>query len=77
MAWAKTTARGCKKHLSFGIWCDLYWMFYGNGVLFIVNLRLFSINESASCYSIIASMYSDLVAIQYDPALSFKWHISN
>ena len=24
MDWAKTTARGCKKHLSFGIWYDLY-----------------------------------------------------
>ena len=22
--WAKTTARGYKKHLRFGIWCDLY-----------------------------------------------------
>ena len=24
MDWAKTTARGCKKHLCFGTWCDLY-----------------------------------------------------
>ena len=24
MDWAKTTARGDKKHLSFAIWCDLY-----------------------------------------------------
>ena len=24
MDWAKTTARGYKKHLSFGIWCDSY-----------------------------------------------------
>ena len=24
MDWAKTAARGYKKHLSFGIWCDLY-----------------------------------------------------
>ena len=24
MDWAKTTARGYKKHLSFRIWCDLY-----------------------------------------------------
>ena len=24
MDWAKTTARRDKKHLSFGIWCDLY-----------------------------------------------------
>ena len=24
MDWAKTTARGYKKHLNFGIWCDLY-----------------------------------------------------
>ena len=24
MDWAKTTARGDKKHLSFWIWCDLY-----------------------------------------------------
>ena len=24
MDWAKTTAREDKKHLSFGIWCDLY-----------------------------------------------------
>ena len=23
MDWAKTNARGYKKHLSFGIWCDL------------------------------------------------------
>ena len=28
MDWAKTTARGDKKHLSFVIWCDLYQMFY-------------------------------------------------
>ena len=27
--WAKTTARGYKKHLSFGIWCDLCQRFYG------------------------------------------------
>ena len=24
MDWAKTTARGYKKHLNFEIWCDLY-----------------------------------------------------
>ena len=24
MDWAKTTARWYKKHLNFGIWCDLY-----------------------------------------------------
>ena len=24
IGWAKTTARGYKKHLSFGIWCDFY-----------------------------------------------------
>ena len=30
MDWAKTTARGDKKHLSFGFWCDLYQRFYGN-----------------------------------------------
>ena len=30
MNWAKTTARGYKKHLSFGIWCVLYKGFYGN-----------------------------------------------
>ena len=24
MDWPKTTARADKKHLSFGIWCDLY-----------------------------------------------------
>ena len=24
MNWAKATARGDEKHLSFGIWCDLY-----------------------------------------------------
>ena len=24
MDWAKTTARGYKKHLNFLIWCDLY-----------------------------------------------------
>ena len=29
MDWAKTTARGYKKDLSFGIWCDLYQRFYG------------------------------------------------
>ena len=29
MDWAKTTARGYKIHLSFGIWCDLYKRFYG------------------------------------------------
>ena len=30
MDWAKTTARGYKKHLNFGIWCDLNYRFYGN-----------------------------------------------
>ena len=30
MDWAKTTARGYKKDLSFGIWYDLYQRFYGN-----------------------------------------------
>ena len=30
MDWAKTTARGYKKHPSFGIWCDLYCRFYGS-----------------------------------------------
>ena len=29
MDWAKTTARGYKKDLSFRIWCDLYLGFYG------------------------------------------------
>ena len=28
MDWAKTTAREDKKHLSFGIWCDLYKRFW-------------------------------------------------
>ena len=27
--WAKTMARRREKHLSFGIWYDLYWRFYG------------------------------------------------
>ena len=30
MDWVKTTARGYKKHLNFGIWCDLSLRFYGN-----------------------------------------------
>ena len=30
MDWAKTTARRDEKHLSFGIWCDLYQRFYGS-----------------------------------------------
>ena len=30
MDFAKTTVRGYKKHLNFGIWCDLYWRFYGS-----------------------------------------------
>ena len=30
MDWAKSTAQGYKKHLNFGIWCDLYYMFYGS-----------------------------------------------
>ena len=30
MDWAKTTAQGDEKHLSFEIWCDLYNGFYGN-----------------------------------------------
>ena len=29
MDWAKTTARGDERHLSFGIWCDLHERFYG------------------------------------------------
>ena len=34
MDWAKATARGYKKHLSFEIWCDLY---YGFTVLFLME----------------------------------------
>ena len=30
MDWVKITARGDKKHLSLGVWCDLYKWFYGN-----------------------------------------------
>ena len=30
MDWEKTTTRGYKQHLSFGIWCDLCKRFYGN-----------------------------------------------
>ena len=33
MDWAKTTARGYKKHWRFGIWCDLYQRFYGMSFL--------------------------------------------
>ena len=33
MDWTKTTARQDEKHLSFGIWCDLYKRFYGNDIL--------------------------------------------
>ena len=32
MDWAKTTAKGDKKHLSFGSWCDLYWRFNGRSI---------------------------------------------
>ena len=39
MDWAKTTARGYKKQLKFGIWCDLYWRFYGRYVLVNWNLQ--------------------------------------
>ena len=39
MDWAKTTARGYKKHLSFGIWCDLYKRFYG---MFDVTAAIYS-----------------------------------
>ena len=42
MDWAKTTAWGYKKHLSFGIWCDLYKGFYGtfNNLFFNVGNTL-------------------------------------
>ena len=30
MHWTKTTGRREEKHLSFGIWCDLYYRFDGN-----------------------------------------------
>ena len=30
MYWVKRTARRHEKQLSFGIWCDLYWRFYGS-----------------------------------------------
>ena len=33
MDWAKTTARGDEKHLSFDIWFDLYKRFYGTYLL--------------------------------------------
>ena len=35
---AKTTARLYKKHLNFGIWCDLYKRFYGNTHFIFVHL---------------------------------------
>ena len=37
MDWAKTTARGYKKHFSFGIWCDLNEMFDGSNVDYTVH----------------------------------------
>ena len=32
MDWAKTTARWNENHLSFGIWCDLYQIFYSRSI---------------------------------------------
>ena len=40
MDFAKTTARGYRKHWNFGIWCDLYGMFYGMCYLWIMADKL-------------------------------------
>ena len=49
MDWAKTTAWGYKKHLSFGIWCNLYKRFYGTmaaGVLATQQARVSAAQSS-------------------------------
>ena len=46
MDWAKTTARGYKKHLSLGIWCDLHQRFYGSTIVRCSNtIRCQTINS--------------------------------
>ena len=39
MDWAKTTARGDEKHLSFDIWCDLYKRFFGWRCSIVVDVK--------------------------------------
>ena len=43
MDWAKTTARGDEKHLSFEIWCDLYKRFYGKLGLGVSNSSFYDL----------------------------------
>ena len=46
MDWAKATARGDKKHLSFGIWCDLYEKFYDSVCAYDYQLFCNNSNET-------------------------------
>ena len=48
MDWAKTTAWGHKKHLSFGIWSDLYKRFYG---MWCVVLTHWGLNSMVALFS--------------------------
>ena len=53
MDWAKTTARGDEKHLSFEIQCDLYKRFYGTYLLHMLM-------EMGSCLLILILSQWDL-----------------
>ena len=49
MDWATTTARGYKKYLSFGIWCDLYKRFYGSSLITCSSIG-YRLSRAPLCY---------------------------
>ena len=64
MDWAKTTARGDEKHLSFEIWCDLYKRFYGR-LLMVSYSSSFSNALSVSLCLFVADHIRIIYLIEY------------
>ena len=74
MDWATTTARGDKKHLSFGIWCDLYWRFYG--ITIIISVTIDPSNKSYNALDKYATMYHFVTEMcTYVHISVTKWYI--
>ena len=72
MDWAKTTARGYKKHLSLGIWCDLYYRFYGNKTLSPLGGR-YNLAHDPKCYSL--NYYDRCGSCRCRDLLSESWRV--
>ena len=74
MDWTKATARRDEKHLSFGIWCNLYYRFYGIsrysslGVCVYLSVRLVLL--SSIPYGLLSAWYL------WSLKLKFYTHIS-